>query len=159
MNLHIQKDYLTILNKTIKKFSSEGKNIFYLEDLIREAGITEKQAEESLIYLLRKNSLEGRVEVICPRCGRDQGQYERFSQIPSELTCEICQYEFPAQIEAFQVVLEVKEEFFRKSTEKIENRINTISTKEELYSLLNASLSEKDGSKKVGNLRLFLKGL
>lgn len=146
--MHDQKNSLTSLSDIIKKLCSQGRNPFYLEDLVNEANIPLNQVEDLLVQLLKKDELEAKVEVKCPRCGRDQGEYERLSQIPEELSCDICQYEFPKQVEDFQIVLEVKESFFRKAHKVSVVQIVETPTKRELHALLDSSMKERSRSKK-----------
>lgn len=114
MNLsHRTSSSKNILDKALKKFCSEGKNIFYLDELVDEANVSLREAEDFLILLLKKGKIEGRLEVRCPICGRDQGEFKRLSEIPEEIVCEICQHDFHRAAEYIQIVLEVKEEFFR----------------------------------------------
>jgi hypothetical protein len=126
---------------------------------VKEANIPLNQVEDLLIHLLKKDELEAKVEIKCPRCGRDQGEYERLSQIPEELTCDICQYEFPKQVEDFQIVLEAKEGFFRKAHKTSVVQTVEIPTKQELRVLLDSSIKEKSKRKKGWTFENFFEKL
>lgn len=113
MNLSHQRNYLITLSNILNRFCAEGRNIFYLEELVDESKVPLNEVEDFLIPLLKKGTIEGRLEVRCPRCGRDQGFFKRLSEIPDRIVCDICRYEFLMSSEYVRIVLEVKGEFFR----------------------------------------------
>jgi len=101
------------LKKKIEKFISQGRNRFYLSEMVEETHVPIRDVENFLIPLLEKNKIEGTLEVRCPNCGADQGTFKKYYEIPSEIECEICGYEFPRSDEYLNIVLEVKGKFFR----------------------------------------------
>ena len=103
----------SFLKKKIKEFLSQGRNKFYLHEIVEEAHVSVRDAEEFLIPLLEENKIEGNLEVRCPNCGADQGTFKKYHEIPPEMECEICGYEFLRSDEYLNVVLEVKGKFFR----------------------------------------------
>ena len=103
----------TILNETLKRFCQEGKTRFYLSEFVDEAKVSMSEAEDFFLPLLKRNELEGKLEVRCPSCGKDIEVYERISQIPDELECEMCGYVFSRSTQYIEVILEVAGGFFR----------------------------------------------
>ena len=101
------------LKKKIERFLSEGRNKFYLREMVEEAHVSMRDAEDFLIPLLGENKIEGSLEVRCPNCGADQGTFKMYHEIPPEIECEICGHNFPRSDEYLNIVLEVKGEFFR----------------------------------------------
>ena len=97
--------------------SSEGKKTFYLSEFAEKAKMPIQDVEDFFIPLLKVGKVEGRLEIRCPQCGRDQGEFKKVSEIPDEITCEICQYEFPRGSESLEIVLEVKDRFFRAGSD------------------------------------------
>lgn len=108
----------TILSETLERFYAEGRKRFYLNDFVTEAKVPVHIAEDFLLPLLKKDKLEGKLEVRCPSCGKDIEIYDRLSQIPEEVECEICGSTLSRSMEYIEVILEVKGKFFRdqKST-------------------------------------------
>lgn len=147
MILSLPKHYSNILSKVLKKFVKEGRTSFYLEDLVDESKVPLNYTETFLIPLLKKDQLEGKLEVRCPKCRRDQGLYDRMSQIPSEFTCDICDFEFQVERESLQIVLEVKGDFFRNAIMTEPLVIKCKPTKQELLESLDKSLKEKKDKK------------
>jgi hypothetical protein len=121
MNLKNQKRYSGILAKELKQFISQGKRRFYLREIVEASHVPLSDAEDFFIPLLEKNKIEGSLEVRCPTCGAALGTYMRFPEIPEELTCEFCEEDFPRETECLEIVLEVKDKFFRDP----ENASNT----------------------------------
>lgn len=117
----------SILARKLKEFLSEGRNKFYLHEIVEEAHVTVVEAENFFIPLLKENELEGNLEVRCPTCGADLGAYKRYPEIPEKLSCEHCGTEFPRSEEYLNIVLEVKGKFFRAQ------RITSVSYTEETY--------------------------
>jgi hypothetical protein len=109
-----QKEYSrSTLKKKLEEFVSQGRDKFYLREIVEEAHVTVVEAEDFFIPLLRENELEGNLEVRCPTCGADLGTYKRYPEIPEKLSCENCGTEFPRSDEYLNIVLEVKGKFFR----------------------------------------------
>lgn len=103
----------SFLKRKIKEFISQGRSKFYLREMIEEAHVSMREAEDFLIPLLEENKIEGSLELRCPNCGADQGTFKKYHEIPSEMECEICGYEFPRSEDYINIVLEVKAKFFR----------------------------------------------
>jgi len=101
------------LNETLERFCAEDRKRFYLDDFVIEAEVPMHIAEDFFLPLLKEGKLEGKLEVRCPSCGKDIEIYDRLSQIPEEIECEICSFTFLKSTECIQVILEVKDEFFR----------------------------------------------
>jgi hypothetical protein len=110
---HPTNSLMTTLNKTLKKFYAEGKNRFYLSEFITEAKVSIREAEDFFLPLLKKGKLEGKLEVRCPCCGKDVEAYDRMSQVPEEIECEICGCRFSKSKEYIEIILEVGDKFFR----------------------------------------------
>jgi predicted nucleic acid-binding Zn ribbon protein len=101
------------LNKILKKFLEQGKKSFYLSEFVTEANVTVREAEDFFLPLLKRGKLEGKLELRCPCCGKDVEMYDRMSQIPEEIECEICGCKFSKTAEYVEIILEVKGKFFR----------------------------------------------
>ena len=101
------------LKKKIEEFLSQGRSKFYLHEIVKEASVTFREAEEFFIPLLEKDKIEGSLELRCPNCGADQGTFRKYDQVPSEVECEHCGYSFPRSEDYLNIVLEVKGKFFR----------------------------------------------
>ena len=101
------------LRKKLEEFVSQGRNKFYLRDIVEEAHVSVLDAEDFFLPLLKENELEGSLEVRCPKCGAELGTYKRYPEIPEELTCELCETEFPKSTDYVEIVLEVAGKFFR----------------------------------------------
>ena len=101
------------LRKKVEEFLSEGRSKFYLRDIVEEAHVSMLDAEDFFIPLLKENELEGSLEVRCPKCGAGLGIFKRYPEIPEELTCELCETEFPRSSDYVEIVLEVAGKFFR----------------------------------------------
>lgn len=110
-----QKNYSrNSLAKKLKEFLSQGRNKFYLRDIVEEAHVSLLDAEDFFIPLLKENELEGSLEVRCPNCGAELGTFKRYPEIPEELTCELCQTDFPRSSDFVEIILEViGKKFFR----------------------------------------------
>lgn len=82
-----QNDYLqSSLKRKLRKFCSKGRTRFYLSEFAEEAKISILQAEDFFIPLFKANKVEGSLEVRCPNCGRDQGLFKTFPDIPEDIT-------------------------------------------------------------------------
>ena len=102
------------LRKKVEEFLSEGRSKFYLRDIVEEANVSLLDAEDFFIPLLKENELEGSLEVKCPNCGAELGTFKRYPEIPEELTCELCQADFPRSSDFMEIILEVTgKNFFR----------------------------------------------
>lgn len=101
------------LKKKIEDFLSQGRKKFYLHELVREAHVSIRDAEDFLIPILQENEVEGSLEVRCPNCEADQGTFKRYHEIPSEIECEHCGFVFPRSEDYLNILLEVKGKFFR----------------------------------------------
>lgn len=110
---HPTNSLKTTLNETLKRFCSEGKKRFYLSEFTTQAKVSIREAEDFFLPLLKKGKLEGKLEVRCPSCGKDVEIYDRISQVPEEIECEICGYEFSKSMDYIEIILEVTGEFFR----------------------------------------------
>ena len=159
---------LNTLNETLKHFCSEDRNPFYLSEFVEEAKVTLQDAENFFLPLLEKGKIEGRLEVRCPSCGKDIQTYERMSQIPDEIDCEICSYTFSKSLEFLEVILEVRDKFFRcqlcpKSTLMGNQLLSTeklrIPTKKEVHQLLRDAIEEEDTSKKGWKFETFFENV
>jgi len=72
-----------------------------------------REAEDFFLPLLKKGELEGKLEVRCPNCGKDVEIYDRVSQVPEEIECEICGSQFSKSMDYIEIILEVTGKFFR----------------------------------------------
>ena len=124
------------MKKKLEEFVSQGRNKFYLREIVEEAQVTVVEAEDFFIPLLKENELEGNLEVRCPTCGADLGTYKRYPEIPEKLSCEICGTEFPRSDEYLNIVLEVKGKFFRAQ------KITSVSYTQETYQTGNERVIE-----------------
>ncbi len=145
--MSLPKPYSNSLTETLKRFIAEGKIVFYFDDLVKQSKVPRRYAEEYLIPLLKKDSLEGKIEVRCPRCRRDQGIFKNLSSVPKEFTCDICDLDFSMHREDLQIILEVKGDFFRDYIAAKPLDINGIPTKQELLQRLDQSIAEKTNEK------------
>ena len=108
------KDCLrSTLNKLLRKFCREGKTRFYLSEFAEESNRPINEVEDYFIPLLGAGNIEGKLEVRCPNCGKDIGLFNRLSEIPENITCEFCGHNFSKAMEYIEMVLEIKERFFR----------------------------------------------
>ena len=107
------KSSQTSLARKIEEFVSKGRTKFYLREIVEEAKVSIREAEDFLIPLLERNKIEGSLELRCPNCGADQGTFKSYNEIPSETECEICGYEIQRSEDYADIVLEVKGGFFR----------------------------------------------
>jgi hypothetical protein len=85
----------TSLENKIRDFISHGKNRFYLREIVEEAQVSVVDAEDYLLPLLGENRVEGSLELRCPDCGADLGNFKKYNDIPTEIECEICGHHFP----------------------------------------------------------------
>jgi len=107
------KSSRSFLKRKIEEFVSQGRNKFYLHEVVEQTHISMREAEDFFVPLLEENKIEGSLELRCPNCGADQGTFKKYHQIPEEVECEICGFEFPRSDDYINVVLEVKGKFFR----------------------------------------------
>jgi len=112
LSFHIEQSKNT-LSETLQKFSILGKTQFYLSELVEEAKVSTREAEDFIIPLLKRDVLEGKLELRCPNCGKDLGTYNKISDVPDEIECEICGYQFNKSLEYIEIILEIKGKFFR----------------------------------------------
>lgn len=118
------------LKRKLKEFLSQGRNKFYLREFVEEAHITIVEAEDFFLPLLKKNEIEGSLEVRCPSCGASLGTYKKYLDVPEEITCELCGEDFPRSDDFLEIVLEVKGKFFRPQEKPIEpNREKALETR------------------------------
>jgi len=101
------------LKRKIREFISQGRNKFYLREIVEEAHVSMRDAEDFFIPILEENKIEGSLELRCPNCGADQGAFKKYHEIPPEIECEICSYKFSRSGEYVNIILEVKGKFFR----------------------------------------------
>ena len=101
------------LAKELERLVSQGRNKFYLREFLEETRVSRVDAEEFFLPLLKKNVVEGQLEVRCPNCSAELGTFQRYSEIPEELACELCGSEFLRSDEFLEIILEVKGKFFR----------------------------------------------
>jgi len=114
MNLRDRKNSSrNSLEKKLEEFVSEGRSKFYLFEIVEEANVSVLDAEDFFVPLLRGKKIEGKLEVRCPKCGAALGTYKRYPDVPEEITCELCETEFPRSSNVLEIILEVKGEFFR----------------------------------------------
>ena len=125
------------LKKKLEEFLSQGRNKFYLRDIVEEAHVTVVEAESFFIPLLKENEVEGSLEVRCPTCGAELGTYKRYPEVPEKLSCELCGTEFHRSDEYFNIILEVKGKFFRAQ------KISSISCTEKTYETRNERVVER----------------
>lgn len=102
----------SLINK-IEEYLQQGKRRFCLREISEDANVSLIEAENFFIPILKKNELEGSLEIRCPRCGTQIGTYKKYSEIPHEFECEFCEVSFPLSDNLLEVVLEVKKNFFR----------------------------------------------
>ena len=110
---HQAKSSQITLRKKIKEFLSQGKSRFYLTEIVEESRVSIREAEDFFLPLLNRNQVEGTLQLRCPNCGAHQGSFRKYADIPSDIRCELCDYEFPRSDEYLDIVLEVKGKFFR----------------------------------------------
>ena len=125
------------MKRKIKEFLSQGRNKFYLREIVEEAHVSMRDAEDFFIPILEESKIEGSLEVRCPNCGADQGTFKKYHEIPSEIECEICGYEFPRSDEYLNIVLEVKGKFFRAQ------KISTTSHRQKTHQIRNEQVTER----------------
>ena len=101
------------LKKKIERFISQGRSRFYFREMVEEVHISVRDVEDFLVPLLEEGKFEGSLEMRCPDCGADLGTFKKFNEIPLEIECEICGHKFPRSDEYLNIVLEVKDKFFR----------------------------------------------
>ena len=112
--MHNQKKCSWIsLVKKLEEFLSQGRNKFYLRDIVEEAHVPLVDAEDFFIPLLKENEVEGSLEVRCPNCATELGTFKRYPEIPEKLYCELCGTDFSKSSDYMEVVLEVTGKFFR----------------------------------------------
>ena len=111
----------SILTRKLEEFLAQGKNKFYLRDVIEETRIPLVDIEDFFLPLLREDGIEGSLEVRCPNCGADLGSFKKYPEIPQELCCELCGTEFPRADEYLEIVLEIKGKFFRAQEKLLED--------------------------------------
>lgn len=109
------------LNKTLKRFYSEGKTRFYLSEFVDEAKVSVREAEDFFIPLMGVGKIEGKLEVRCPNCGKDLGVFDKLPEIPEKIVCEYCGQQFSKALEYIEIVLEVQKGFFRAQKESCSN--------------------------------------
>lgn len=109
-----------ILRKKIEEFLSQGIDKFYLEEIAEKAQVSFQETEAYFLPLLKKNEIEGKLEVRCPNCEGHQGGFSKYTDIPRQMHCELCDHEFSRSDDYIDVVLEVKGKFFRPQKRKPE---------------------------------------
>ena len=110
---HLNECLKNSLSKTLARYSLEGKSPFYLSEFVQDTKVSVREAEDFFIPLLRSGEIAGKLEMRCPNCEKDIGTFEKLSEIPEKVTCEICGYEFSRSLEYVEIILEVKGKFFR----------------------------------------------
>lgn len=104
----------TTLKRKIEEFLSQGRNKFYFHEMVEEAQVSVRDAENFLIPLLEEGNIEGRLELRCPDCEAQLGTFKKYHEIPKKIECEICGHEFSRSDEYVNIVLEVTgTKFFR----------------------------------------------
>jgi DNA-directed RNA polymerase subunit RPC12/RpoP len=112
--LSFQKDCSkNILSDLLKQYYHEGKTRFYVSEFAEESKCSIEEIEDFFIPLMGVGKIEGKIELICPNCGKDLGLFGKISEIPQNVSCGYCGHEFTKSEEYFEVVLEIKTPFFR----------------------------------------------
>lgn len=139
MSLSNQIEYSKItLKRKIEEFLSQGRNKFYFREMVEEAHVSVRDAEDFLIPLLEENRIEGRLELRCPNCEADLGTFAKYHEIPQNAECEICGHKFQRSDECLNIVLEVTgTEFFRAQ------RIPTTSHQKNTHQITNGEIVER----------------
>lgn len=130
--------------KTLELFLSKGKNKFYLRDIVEESGLPLREVEDFFFPLLKENEVEGSLEVRCPECSSELGVYRQYPQIPSEIYCENCGSSFKKSSEDMEIIIEIKNKFFRIPPKITLNLAGRKLTESELEDFLFDSLKETD---------------
>ncbi|RLI42250.1 hypothetical protein DRO69_10600 [Candidatus Bathyarchaeota archaeon] len=129
-----KKSSRSILVRKVEEFLSQGRNKFYLREIVEEAHVSLIDAENFFLPLLKEHEVKGFLEVRCPTCEAELGTYKRYPEIPEELFCEFCETEFPRSSEYVEIVLEVVGKFFRATKD---------------FSTFNSKKTHKNGNEQI----------
>jgi len=135
------------LNEILRKYAAQGKRTFDLRSLFQDVGGNFKTLESTLIPYLLDGKMSARLQVRCPECGKDLGEFERISQIPDELECQACGTTFPRETEYLDVICTLSDiGFFRAPSKAEEGFSNTqiLTTNESITDALDKCLSTND---------------
>lgn len=102
------------LDEVLKKYAAQGKRTFELRSLFRDVGTDPKILERVILQYFLSGKISARLQPRCPDCGKDLGAFDRLSQVPEELHCEVCGATFPRDLEYLDVICTVTGiDFFR----------------------------------------------
>lgn len=137
MSSHI-KSSKNSLKRKIEEFLSQGRSKFYFREMVEEAHVSVRDAEDFLLPLLEENKIEGALELRCPNCEADLGTFRKYYEVPKEIECEICGHKFPRSDDYLNIVLEVTgTKFFRT------RRISSTSHQKNTHQTRNGEIVER----------------
>ena len=139
MSLSSHTEYSKItLKRKIEEFLAQGRTTFYFREMVEEAHVSVRDAEDFLLPLLEENKIEGKLELRCPNCEADIGTFRKYKEIPQEIECEICGHKFLRADEYLNIVLEVAgTKFFRTHS------ISSTSHQKETHQARNEEIAER----------------
>jgi hypothetical protein len=112
--LSYQKDCLkNTLSELLGQYFLKGKTRFSVSEFADESKCSIEEIEDFFIPLMGVGKIEGKIELVCPNCGKDLGLFSKLFEIPQNITCSFCGYEFTKAEEYLEIVLEIKKPFFR----------------------------------------------
>lgn len=111
-----QTSLTSTLDKLFQRRIASGNRQMYFSSLLRQSNLPSEVVERALLGYFQSGAIDGTLELQCPECGKDLGEYRRMSEIPEETSCYVCDARIPRSVEYVELVLHLtKDSFFRRS--------------------------------------------
>jgi len=102
-----------IFIKLMEKCAKENRQISF-EAILDKTNLPSEVVEKALLDCFQSGAAGGVLELRCPQCGKDLGEYKRLSEVPEKTICQICDTEVPRSFDYVELIVQPKtDHFFR----------------------------------------------
>ena len=102
------------LHRLLERKYAGGSRRLYFSSILRETNLPSETVEKVLLHYFQSGDVEGTLELQCPECGKDLGEYRRLRDLPEETECFVCGAKIPRSVDYVELVVHLKSNaFFR----------------------------------------------
>lgn len=102
------------LGRLLERKYAGGNRRLYFSSILRETNLPSETVEKVLLQYFQSGVVEGTLELQCPECGKDLGEYRRLKDLPEETVCFVCDAKIPRSVDYVELVVHLKSSaFFR----------------------------------------------
>ena len=110
-----EKSLNNSLSRLLERAFLKGRRQLYFSTILRESNLPSELVEGTLFSFFQSGAVEGSLELRCPECGKDLGEYKKLSEMPQEVECYICDAKIPRSFDYVELVVHLKgDTFFRE---------------------------------------------